>query len=278
MATYLIGDLQGCLEPLKRLLALCRFEPATDRLVFAGDLVARGPDSLGTLRFVRDLGDVATTVLGNHDLNLLAVDRGLRRARDGLEQIIEAPDRAELIEFIARQPLAWHDPASRTLVVHAGLAPQWSVATTLELAAEVSGMLRDPQTRAEFLPQMYGNQPPAWDPALDGAERLRFTINCLTRARYCSPDGHFDYAEKGPPGAQPPPLLPWFAVPGRASLDHDIVFGHWSSLGRIVWPQWRVWGLETGCVWGGPLSALRLEGRRLFQVPGTLAASPTSFP
>jgi len=278
MATYLIGDLQGCLEPLKRLLALCRFDPAADRLVFAGDLVARGPDSLGTLRYVRDLGNVATTVLGNHDLNLLAVDRGLRRARDGLEKIIEAPDRAELIEFIARQPLAWHDPASQTLVIHAGLAPQWSVATTLELAAEVSATLRDPRTRAEFLPQMYGNEPAIWSPTLGGAERLRFTINCLTRARYCSAEGRFEYTEKGPPGAQAAPLLPWFMAPERASLDHDIVFGHWSSLGHVAWPQWRVWGLDTGCVWGGPLTALQLEDRRLFQVPGTSVGRAGSFP
>lgn len=277
MATYLIGDLQGCLEPLQRLLDHCRFDPAADHIVFAGDLVARGPDSLGTLRFVRSLGSAATTVLGNHDLNLLAVDHGLRRVRDGLETIIAAPDRAELIEFIARQPLAWHDAGSATLVVHAGLAPQWSVATTLALAAEVELMLRDPALRREFLPQMYGNQPVIWSDALTGAERLRFTINCLTRARYCTPTGEFEFQQKGPPGSQPAPLIPWFSAPGRQSCDQDIVFGHWSSLGQIAWPEWRVWGLDSGCVWGGPLTALRLEDRRLFQVPGSPARGTPDF-
>ncbi len=269
MATYLIGDLQGCLEPLKRLLDHCRFDPATDHAVFAGDLVARGPDSLGTLRYVRELGAAATTVLGNHDLNLLAVAQGLRKPKDGLDTIIAAPDRAELIEFVASQPLAWHDPASRTLVVHAGLAPQWTVDIALALAAEVHAMLRDPQVRKDFLPQMYGNEPTVWNPALSGAERLRFTINCLTRARYCTPQGEFEYAEKGPPGSQSAGLVPWFMAADRQNLDHDIVFGHWSSLGQIAWPEYRVWGLDSGCVWGGPLTALRLEDRRLFQVPGS---------
>lgn len=275
MATYLIGDLQGCLEPLKRLLDHCRFDPATDHAVLAGDLVARGPDSLGTLRYVRDLGRAATTVLGNHDLNLLAVAQNLRKPKDGLDAIIAAPDRAELIEFVASQPLAWHDPASRTLVVHAGLAPQWTVGQALELAAEVHAMLRDPHIRADFLPQMYGNEPRAWNPALAGAERLRFTINCLTRARYCTPQGEFEYAAKGPPGSQPSGLVPWFMAANRQSLDHDVVFGHWSSLGQIAWPEYRVWGLDSGCIWGGPLTALRLEDRALFQVPGQPAARVT---
>ncbi|HEY1076540.1 MAG TPA: symmetrical bis(5'-nucleosyl)-tetraphosphatase [Fontimonas sp.] len=273
MATYLIGDLQGCLEPLQRLLDHCRFDPAADHAVFAGDLVARGPDSLGTLRFVRGLGAAATTVLGNHDLNLLAVAQGLRKPKDGLDAIMAAPDCAELIEFVARQPLAWHDAASRTLVVHAGLAPQWTVPLALELAAEVQAMLRDPRLRTEFLPQMYGNEPTAWQPTLAGAERLRFTINCLTRARYCTPQGAFEYAEKGPPGSQPAGLVPWFMADGRQHLDHEIVFGHWSSLGQIAWPGQRVWGLDSGCIWGGPLTALRLEDRQLLQVPGNPRAS-----
>lgn len=266
MATYAIGDVQGCLDPLKRLLDRCRFDPAADRLVFAGDLVARGPDSAGTLRFVRALGAGATTVLGNHDLNLLGTAQGHREPREGLERVVQAPDADELLDFVAGQPLAWHDAALDTLVVHAGLAPQWSVAQTLALAAEAATMLRDPAARAAFLPQMYGNEPERWDETLAGTERLRFVINCLTRARYCTPDGRFEFHEKGTPGKQPASLLPWFAVPGRASLDTRVVFGHWSSLGQIEWPQWRVWGLDSACVWGGSLTALRLDDARIFQV------------
>lgn len=265
MATYVIGDVQGCLDPLKRLLDRCRFDPRADRLVFAGDLVARGPDSVGTLRFVRALGASATTVLGNHDLNLLGTAQGHREPREGLEQVVQAPDADELLDFVACQPLAWHDAALDTLVVHAGLAPQWSVAQTLALAAEAETMLRDPAARAAFLSQMYGNEPARWDEALTGTERLRFVINCLTRARYCSADGRFEFHEKGMPGKQPASLLPWFAVPGRASIDTRVVFGHWSSLGQIEWPQWRVCGLDTACVWGGSLTALRLDDAHIVQ-------------
>ncbi len=265
MATYVIGDVQACLDPLRRLLDRCRFDPAQDRLILAGDLVARGPDSAETLRFVRRLGSVATTVLGNHDLHLLAAAQGLREARDGLEQVIGAPDAEELLDFVAHQPLAWYDASLDTLVIHAGLAPQWSLAQTLALATEAEAVLRDPRTRAEFLPQMYGNDPARWNDALSGVERLRFVINCLTRARYCTADGRFDYQEKGPPGRQPPGLLPWFAAPGRATATTRIVFGHWSALGQIEWPQYRVWGLDTGCVWGGALTALRLEDGALIQ-------------
>lgn len=266
MATYVIGDVQGCLDALKRLLDRCRFDPAADRLVFAGDLVARGPDSAGTLRFVRTLGKAATTVLGNHDLHLLGAAHGQREAREGLDQVLHAADADALLDFIAGQPLAWHDPQLDVLVIHAGLAPQWSVAQTLALAAEAEAMLRDPASRAAFLPQMYGNEPARWSDALRGAERLRFVINCLTRARYCSADGDFEFYEKGAPGNQPATLLPWFAVPGRASIDTRVVFGHWSSLGRIEWPQWRVWGLDTACVWGGSLTALRLDDCAIVQV------------
>ncbi len=266
MAIYVIGDVQGCLDALQRLLARCRFAPGADRLIFAGDLVARGPDSLATLRFVRDLGAAATTVLGNHDLHLLGAAAGHGTARDGLEHVLRADDADELLHFVAQQRLAWHDPASDLLVIHAGLAPQWTVATALALAAEAEAMLRNADARAEFLPQMYGNEPSRWDDGLRGAARLRFIINCLTRARYCSADGQFDFLHKGAPGSQPPQLLPWFAAPGRASQDTAIAFGHWSTLGQVAWPQWRVFGLDTACVWNGALTALRVEDRALFRV------------
>jgi bis(5'-nucleosyl)-tetraphosphatase (symmetrical) len=259
MSTYVIGDIQGCRDALQRLLDQCRFDPARDRLVCAGDLVARGPDSLGTLRLVRSLGDAATSVLGNHDLHLLALAQGLGRARDGLDAILHTADAAELLDWLATRPLAWHHDATATLVIHAGLAPQWTVADTLALAGEAQTVLADARARADFLPQMYGDGPARWDHALRGAARLRFVINCLTRARYCTAQGDFDFSHKGAPGSQPTGLLPWFAVPGRSSAGHRIAFGHWSTLGQVSWPAFRVWGLDTGCVWGGALTALRLE-------------------
>lgn len=268
MATYVVGDIQGCCDALKRLLDFCRFDPERDQLVCTGDLVARGPDSPGTLRLVRGLGAAATAVLGNHDLHLLGLAQGIGKPGDGLADVLRGADAEDLLAWLATQPLAWRDAKTGTLVVHAGVAPQWSVADTLALAAEVEVVLRDADARALFLPQMYGNQPARWDAALAGPARWRFVINCLTRMRYCAADGSLDFRQKGAPGSQPPELLPWFALPGRASGGEPIVFGHWSTLGRIEWPQWRVWGLDTGCVWGGALTALRLDDRRIFQVPG----------
>jgi bis(5'-nucleosyl)-tetraphosphatase (symmetrical) len=267
MATYIIGDIQGCSDALQQLLDQCRFDPAHDRLVCAGDLVARGPDSLGTLRLIRSLGEAATSVLGNHDLHLLALAQGIGKARDGLDAILHAPDAAELLHWLATRPLAWYHDATDTLVVHAGLAPQWSVPVALALAAEAQAMLAQPPSRADFMPRMYGNEPARWQDDLRGDARLRFIINCLTRARYCSVDGDFEFSEKGGPGQQAPHLLPWFAVPGRRSADHRIVFGHWSTLGQVAWPAHQVWGLDTGCVWGGALTALRLEDDAIFASP-----------
>lgn len=269
MATWVIGDVQGCRVPLQHLLQRCRFDPATDHVVFTGDLVARGPDSVGTLRYVRSLGAAATTVLGNHDLHLLALGAGIGRAKDGLETVLQAPDAEALLDFLARQPLAWRAPtgsARDALVIHAGLAPQWSAGTVLALAGEVAAALQQPATRRAFLQSMYGDRPDRWDPRLGGTDRLRFIVNCLTRARYCSAEGRFDFRHKGAPGSQPEGLLPWFAVPGRATRDQLVVFGHWSTLGRIRWPEWRVCGLDTGCVWGGMLTALRLDDLRIEQV------------
>ncbi|MEQ1439620.1 symmetrical bis(5'-nucleosyl)-tetraphosphatase [Fontimonas sp. SYSU GA230001] len=268
MATYIVGDIQGCRASLERLLDLCRFDPGRDRLVCTGDLVARGPDSAGVLRLVRSLGASASSVLGNHDLHLLGLAQGIGKPGDGLADVLDAADAGELLAWLAEQPLAWRDPDTATLVVHAGVLPRWSADQTLALAAEAQAVLRDADARRRFLPRMYGNHPAHWDETLTGADRWRVVINALTRLRYCRADGSMDFHHKGAPGTQPAGLLPWFAVPARASRDTTLVFGHWSTLGRIEWPQWGVWGLDTGAVWGGPLTALRLDDRELFQVPG----------
>lgn len=259
MATYAIGDVQGCYDALGRLLDHIRFDDGTDRLWFTGDLVNRGPQSLETLRFVRSLGDAAVTVLGNHDLHLLAIAAGCQSARpsDTLDDILAAPDRHDLLDWLRRRPLAHYDAACGYLMVHAGLAPQWTRSEALTLAAEVGARLAAPDW-TDFLSGMYGNEPARWDPGLVGIDRLRVIVNFLTRLRFCTPDGTMDFDHKGPPGTQPAPLLPWFAVPERKSIDDRIICGHWSALGAIN--SHNVSALDSGCVWGGALTALRLDG------------------
>lgn len=265
MTTYAIGDLQGCCDPLRRLLDQLHFDPAQDRLLLTGDLVNRGPQSLEALRFVRSLGASAVTVLGNHDLHLLAVAAGANPSRhDTLDAVLAAPDRTELLHWLSQQPLVYRDVASQVLLVHAGLLPQWSAPQAEALAREAEAVLRGPQAPA-FYAQMYGNTPDRWDDGLQGLERLRLIVNVFTRLRYCRADGAMDFRHKGGPGSQPPELLPWFAVPGRRSAGTRIVFGHWSTLGQVAWDQGRIHGLDTGCVWGGCLTALRLEDGRRFQ-------------
>lgn len=266
MATYAIGDVQGCHHELLSLLAAIGFDAARDRVVFVGDLVNRGPASLEVLRLVRGLGDAAVTLLGNHDLHLLAVAHGGRPGRrDTLNELLAASDCEELLDWLAAQPLAWQHPGTGMLLLHAGVPPQWSVAQTLELAAEASAAIAGADG-PRFFARMYGDEPDRWRPKLRGIERLRFVVNCLTRLRYCDADGRLDLHPKGAPGSQPAGLLPWFEVPHRATASTPIVFGHWSTLGRVHWPQAQVYGLDTGCVWGGRLTALALESGELHSV------------
>jgi bis(5'-nucleosyl)-tetraphosphatase (symmetrical) len=255
---YAIGDVQGCHEELRELIALLKFSPDRDRLWFVGDLVNRGPRSLETLRLVRALGDNAVVVLGNHDLHLLALAHKCARYRksDTLAEVLAAADRDTLLEWLMSRPLA--HAQGNDLMVHAGVVPQWNVAQTLELAGEVSRALaRDPRTLFE---NMYGDQPDRWDAKLRGMERLRFTINVLTRIRVCAADGRVDLSMKGPP---PPPdaaQQPWFDHPRRATREARVIFGHWSALGFVR--RAGIIGLDSGCAWGGTLTACDLDRER----------------
>lgn len=268
MSTYAIGDLQGCFAGLQALLHALKFNRASDRLLLAGDLVARGPDSLETLRYVSGLGRAAISVLGNHDLHLLALaERGERgKPGDKVDAVLDAPDADRLLHWLRQQRLAYRHAGTATLMVHAGLAPQWTQRQSLQLAAEVETELRDPRRFSRFVSQMYGDEPRRWSDALRGPERLRCIVNILTRARFCSVDGDFDYRYKGTIDGAPADLLPWFAVPGRRSARSTVVFGHWSALGHVHWPEHRVYGLDTGYVWGGRLTALRLDDGKIFDV------------
>lgn len=276
MATFAIGDIQGCHDELVALIRATGFSKKSDRLVFVGDLVNRGPQSLEVLRTVRDLGDRATVVLGNHDLHLLALAQGAKKGkRDTLDAVLSAPDRDELLDWLAHCPLAWRDPDTGTLMIHAGLPPQWTALNALEHAAEATQVIAS-RGRNRFLARMYGDDPDRWQEDLEGVERTRFVVNCLTRLRYCTGDGRLNLRPKGAPGTQPKGLTPWFATPGRASRGTPIVFGHWSTLGKVEWPEDRVWGLDTGCVWGGHLTALELGSGRLVQVKSRQKVDPTA--
>lgn len=263
MAVYAIGDIQGCYDQLQALLEQIAFDPARDRLWFAGDLVNRGPRSLETLRLARSLN--AICVLGNHDLHLLAaatVPRALKK-KDTLRQILDAPDAGPLLDWLRQRPLLHHDGELDYTLIHAGLPPQWDLASARARAAEVECVLRG-DDRHEFFAHMYGNQPDRWSPSLSGMERLRFITNCFTRLRFCDSEGRLALEEKGAPGSQPAHLRPWFAWPQRRSRDARILFGHWSTLG--AYDGDGVHALDTGCLWGGKLTAARLD-----------AASPRRF-
>jgi bis(5'-nucleosyl)-tetraphosphatase (symmetrical) len=263
MALYAIGDLQGCLGSLRRMLDAIAFDPATDRLWFVGDLVNRGPDSLGCLRFVRSLGDGAVAVLGNHDFHLLCVAEGLVRSRprDAIDDVLGAPDREELLDWLRHRPLMHVE--GEFAMVHAGLVPEWTVPRARELAAEVEAALQGPQWRS-FLAHLYGNEPDRWREDLKGQDRLRAIVNAMARLRVCLKDGRMDLGFHGEPGEKIGKRVPWFLMPDRASATHTIVCGHWSALG--LHRADGVIALDSGCVWGGSLSAVRISDRRLYQV------------
>jgi bis(5'-nucleosyl)-tetraphosphatase (symmetrical) len=258
MARYAIGDVQGCYEELKALLAKARFSADRDELWFVGDLVNRGPQSLETLRFVRALGANATVVLGNHDLHLLALAFGSKRkSRDGdtLDAVLEASDRDQLLEWLLGRPLAVFDEPRGEFLVHAGLVPEWTPRAAAKLAREVEAVLRD-DARTLF-DSMYGNKPDQWSDSLRGMDRLRFVINAFTRMRFCRRDGTVDLKAKGAPGEQHEGLFPWFDVPDRKSAEVRVICGHWSTLG--LKRRRDLLALDTGCVWGGALTAVNLD-------------------
>lgn len=258
MAVYAIGDIQGCYEPFQRLLAVLRFDPATDRLWLVGDLVNRGPQSVEVLRWVRDLGERAITVLGNHDLTLLAVAAGhvKPKGKDTFHSVLDAPDSGELLDWLRQRPLLHHDADLGFTMVHAGLPPSWDLALAQRCATEVETVLRGPKY-SDFLKHMFGSEPRRWQAKLSGYERLRFIVNALTRMRFCTADGKLSFSEKGAPGSQAADLLPWFAVPQRRSADLNIIFGHWAALDYYRAPG--IFALDSGCVWGNRLTAIRLD-------------------
>ncbi|MEY2632229.1 MAG: hypothetical protein RIR00_883 [Pseudomonadota bacterium] len=269
MSTYAIGDIQGCYDALRRLLDLFDFDPGRDRLWLVGDLVNRGPRSLETLRFVRELGSAAVTVLGNHDLYLLMAAAGTARKRgkdDTIQPILDAPDREELLDWLRRQKLCHGENGH--CMVHAGLLPGWSVPQALGLAREVETALQG-EAYPELLQNMWGSEPAGWRDDLRGWPRLRVIINAMTRLRFCTPDGQMEFHTKGESSNAPAGHLPWFEAPGRQSADQVLVTGHWSALGLKLLP--KLLALDTGCLWGGPLTAVRLEDRHLFQVRGSAA-------
>jgi len=258
MAVYAIGDIQGCFDELLQLLDKINFDPSDDQLWFCGDLVNRGPKSLETLRFVKGLGDSAITVLGNHDLHMLAkaYGHGKQLDKDTLDPIFEAQDRDELLGWLHCQPLIHHDPQLNWTLVHAGLVPQWDLATAKACAAELEAKLRG-DDYMEFIQVMYGNLPDRWSEDLEGIDRLRFITNVFTRIRFCYPDGTLELKAKGALGSQKEGTIPWYEVPGRKTEQERIVFGHWSTLG--VGMRKNTLALDGGCLWGGQLVAARLD-------------------
>jgi bis(5'-nucleosyl)-tetraphosphatase (symmetrical) len=260
MALYLIGDVQGCDKALQALLDEISFSPSRDTLYFLGDLVNRGPDSAGVLRRLMTYGGTARCLLGNHDLHLLAIGLGTRKAKrkDTLQGILDAPDCEHMLSWLRQQSLALLENFNgyELLMIHAGVLPNWSAAQTISLASEVETVLRSPAA-GEFLAQMYGDQPDRWSENLSGNERLRVIVNALTRMRFCDPQGRMEFASKEGADTAPAGYLPWFDVPGRQTADIMVAFGHWSTLGWLG--RRDVLSLDTGCVWGGCLSALRLS-------------------
>lgn len=255
MSIYAIGDIQGCFNELLKLLDIITFNEHSDQLWFAGDLVNRGPNSLETLRFVKALGDSAVTVLGNHDMHLLAesCNQKISTKNSLLNTILEAPDCDELIDWLRHRPLFHYNDTF--CLLHAGIPPQWDFDTTKKMALLVEQTLKSSNYQI-FLKQMYGNKPNLWSTHLKDMGKLRFIINCFTRMRYCDIEGRLDFTYNGPLGSQPKELFPWFAVPNRRNSDMRIIFGHWSALG--YYEGENCYGIDTGCLWGGQLTAIKL--------------------
>ncbi|MBN9124638.1 MAG: bis(5'-nucleosyl)-tetraphosphatase (symmetrical) [Nitrosospira sp. 56-18] len=264
MTTFVIGDVQGCYAEFRQLLDLIRFDRTKDKLWLVGDIVNRGPDSLSVLRYVKALDETAVMVLGNHDLHLLMVAEGCGKMNrnDTLGDILAAPDRDELLCWLRRRPLLHIN--GDYVMVHAGLLPSWSIGQASQLAKSVENALRGNGFH-ELCAHMYGNQPDHWDENLEGYERLRVVINAMTRMRVCTPDGKMNFAHKGLEKDIPQGYVAWFEAPGRASREATILCGHWSALGLKITDN--VLALDTGCLWGGSLTAIRLDDRKIFQVP-----------
>jgi len=264
MATYAVGDLQGCLAPLQCLLREVEFNPCSDRLWLVGDLVNRGPHSLETLRFIKSLGDSAITVLGNHDLHLLAIYFGVRSPSTSLRDIIDAPDVDELMLWLRQQPLLHVDRDLKMAMSHAGILPTWSLTQAQSLAGEVEAILRGPRSELPyFFKTMYGNEPRRWKDELEGEQRLRVIVNVLTRMRLCTARGKLDLETSDAATSDNPKYAPWFSYPNPALDDIEWVFGHWAALqGNVDVPG--IYGLDTGCVWGGAMTMMRLEDKQRF--------------
>lgn len=258
MATYAIGDVQGCFEQLQALLNKLDFDTSSDTLWFAGDIINRGPHSLETLRFIRSLGNRAITVLGNHDLHLLAVNngRGKQGKKDTLDDILKAADCEELLDWLLHRPLMHYDKQLNICLSHAGIYPAWTIKESLQYASEVEAVLQGTKSH-EFFHHMYGDKPPMWSNKLKGWDRLRFITNAFTRMRYCDEQGHLSLHDKSEPGSQPEGIYPWFELSNRKTEQTDIIFGHWSTLGNPAVKH--LYPLDTGCLWGGKLTALKIN-------------------
>ena len=271
MSTYAIGDIQGCYSELHNLLNEINFDEKNDRLWFVGDLVNRGRQSLKTLRFVKSLGVSAEVVLGNHDLHLLATSKKIRplSKKDTIEEILTADDAEELINWIKTRPLFFSDADLGFTMVHAGIPPQWTLKDAKNLAVECELILQSKKID-DFLNQIYGDKPNIWSESLEGYARQRFIINCFTRIRFCKSNGVLDLDAKVAPGKQERSLIPWYALPNRRTLGDKIIFGHWSTVhlgNEKNFKQYNVYPIDTGCLWGGRLTAMRLEDEKTFSVP-----------
>jgi bis(5'-nucleosyl)-tetraphosphatase (symmetrical) len=266
MSTYAIGDVQGCYSALMKLLEKINFNPDHDTLWFTGDLVNRGDDSLAVLRYIKNLGDKHIAVLGNHDLHLLAVASGAKAVQpaDTLNEILSAPDKAELIEWLCHRPILYIAAAFPYVLVHAGLAPMWTLSHARHFAHELEAALRS-ASRDVLFKQLYGNQPDLWSDKLTGIERLRCLVNYFTRMRFCDAKGRMNLTYKGTIAEKPQDLFPWFDVPNRKNAEAKIIFGHWAALGGETTTP-NVYPLDTGCVWGNALTAMRLEDEMKFSV------------